>query len=172
LLSLFFKRFKKPPSKIYIGIIAVVPRKDFKRHFEFSIIKEDIDSKLKAQLEKVLSLPKAPEPENASENDLALDIFISDYQLGKALFFEPTGFGLPFFWRPKIELNSRLYSIKTNKRIATFTVTTKMRWAYYLRRVFSWRGFFSLKSLFDSTDMQYLLYEALLLLLIKVKKKV
>ncbi len=80
--------------------------------------------------------------------------------------------GFPLFWRPKIEIRSRLYNLKTDKTKMTFSITEKMGWEKYFGRVFSVRGVLRFRPMFDRHDMEHLLYQGCLKLLVKMQNKI
>jgi hypothetical protein len=157
-------------AALYLGAVAVVPRSDLTRHFELPMVGGPADDALRAHVESVVSLPRTPQG-NEGESGRALDILISKFQGGG--FFEGTAgdFWLPFFWRPKVEISARLYTVKGRKTLATVTATKRMAWRAFLGRVASVGHLFSFSSPFTRQDMTDLLDEALFDALIQVKEK-
>lgn len=52
---------KKEKAAVYLGVVAVVPRKDLKRIFE-SLFGIEVEHELCQHLESIISLPIAPAP--------------------------------------------------------------------------------------------------------------
>lgn len=171
---MFKKHLKKEKPRIYLGSLAVAPRTDLKKQTDqWGMFKqEDLDSSLRQNLKDIFSLPLASDISNPRDNDLVLDIVIPKFQSGDALDLSLGDIGIPLIWRPKLTLSSRLYSLKSEKTIATFSVTEKMRLGQYLSRFLTWRAFLHFRPLFDSKDMEYLLYQACHRLLLKMRKTI
>lgn len=53
--------FKREKTRVFLGTVAVAPRSDMKRYLEELGVfgKEDLDSSLRASLEKIFNLPDA-----------------------------------------------------------------------------------------------------------------
>jgi hypothetical protein len=164
--------FKKEKAKVYLGCIAVAPRSDIKRHLDQRGVlgREDLDSSLRFTLEKIFDLPDAKGVETPTDNDLGLDIVVPKFQSGDIWDVSLGDIGFPLAWRPKIEVGSRLYSLKTGKTVHTVTVLVKMSWREYFSRVFTWRAVLRFKPMFDSKDMNVLLAKACMQLLAKLRK--
>ena len=170
---MFEKLLKKKKPRVFLGTLAVVPRTDFKKIDEWGIFKkEDVDSELRKSLEEIFNLPMASEIDNPLKNDLVLDVIIPKYQLGGAWDVELGVFGFPIFWRPKVEIKSRLYNLKSKKTKKVFSATEKLNWGAYWSRFFSWRGLFRFRPLFDKDDMNQLMYKACHKLLLKMTKSI
>ena len=166
-----FLRRNKP--RVFLGTLAVVPRTDFKKIDEWGLLENaNLDIELKASLVDIFSLPLASQATDPKSTDLVLDVIISNYQSGDAWSVDLGEMGFPIFWRPKVEVRSRLYYLKTNKIKHVFSAKYKMKWSSFISRLFTWRSFFRFKPLFDKTDMELLVYQACDNLLIKMRKKI
>ncbi|WP_153067390.1 hypothetical protein [Steroidobacter cummioxidans] len=168
MLSRLLRR-EKP--RVFLGTLAVVPRTDLKRHLEQEgiIENESLDEALRRNLIEIFSLPLAQHVDAPLKSDLVLDVLIARFQSGEIL---DVGLGdaeLTIFWRPKITVASRLYSLQTRKTKATFSVTEKMKWMQFMGRLFTWRGLFRSQP-FVRADMEYLLCQACVKLLARMQK--
>ena len=166
------KILKKEKPRIFLGTLAVAPRADIKRHLDqWGMFKnEDLDSSLRQNLKEIFSLPSASEVGEPKSNDLVLDVVVPKFQSGDAWDLSLGDFGIPLMWRPKVTVSSRLYYLKSEKTKATFSVTEKMKFGQYISRLFTWRAFLRFRPVFDSKDMEYLLYQACHKLLLKMQK--
>ncbi len=171
---MFSKILKREKPKVYLGAVAVAPRSDIKRHLDqLGMFKnEDLDSNLCNNLKEIFSLPLAEGAENPKNSDLVLDIVIPKFQSGDAWDLSLGEIAIPLMWRPRITISSRLYYLNTGKTKATFSVTEKMKFSLYIGRLFTWRSFFRFRPIFDSEDMEYLLYQACHKLLLKMQKAI
>ena len=172
MLGSLFKRKEKP--RVFLGVLAVAPRTDLKRHLDEKGLFEDanFDTALRQSLTEIFSLAPAQSVSSPLSSDLVLDVVIPKFQSGDAGVVSLEEIGFPIFWRPKVTVASRLYSLTTQKTKATFSVTEKMKWRQYLGRVFSWRGFLGFRPVFDRKDIEYLLYQACGKLLAKMQKAI
>ena len=164
--------FKKDNSpRIFLGNLSVVPRIGFKSSSEqwslFNRSPEDFDEKISKSLEEIFTFPLAESISDPSSSDLVIDVMVPDFQGGEFLLDD-----IPLFWRPKVKVASRLYYLKSKKVKKKFMITKKMAYGNYFNRVFSLRGFFRLKPLFDSKDLDYLTSEACYELLLKIKNEI
>lgn len=155
---------KLSPPEVYLGDIAVVPRRDFKRLLEMGWESRDTDHRIKAWIGELIDLPLVKDIREISKTALSLDILVSNYQCGSDAFnwSEPV---IPFAWRPSVKLHGRLIRLRDGKILGTFAVTKRITWKTYIVRVLSIQGMFGGASAFGKTDMQYLLGQALVELL-------
>lgn len=169
---MFSKILKREKSRVFLGVLAVAPRSDIKKHLDqWGMFKnEDLDSSLCKNLKEIFSLPSAQNVEDPKKSDLVLDIVVPKFQSGDAWDLSLGEIGIPLMWRPKITISSRLYYINTEKTKATFSVTEKMKFSQYIGRLFTWRAILRFRPIFNSGDMEYLLYQACHKLLIKMQK--
>lgn len=93
---MFGDPFKKEKSRVFLGMLRIVPRVDFKRHFEIWEIEErnEIALELYGYLEEFFQLPMATEVDEPRRNDLRLDVTVLKFQLGQ--FFVPHKASVPF----------------------------------------------------------------------------
>jgi len=166
------KLFRKEKPKVYLGTVAVAPRRDIKRHIDQwgEFRHEDIDTSMRATLTGIFDLPSAQNVENPKENDLVLDEMVPKFQSREALDVSLGDIDFPLIWRPKVEMASRLYSLKTGKTIHTAGIVAKLPWRDYFSRLFSWRGLFRFGPTFDANDLEQLLYRACMKLLTELRK--
>jgi hypothetical protein len=170
----FDKLLKREKPRVYLGTLAVTPRSDIKRHFDQQGLpqNEDLDTRMRQSLKDLFSLPSAQDVKEPTNTDLGLDIIVSKFQSGDALVISLGEVYFPLLWRPNVTLSSRLYYLKSEKTKATFTVTEKMKWHQYIKRLFTCRSIFRFKPLFDRKDMDYLLCQACHKLLLKMQKSI
>ncbi|MCG7948710.1 MAG: hypothetical protein N0C84_20430 [Candidatus Thiodiazotropha taylori] len=169
---MFKKILNREKPRVYLGALAVAPRADIKRHVDQwgMFQNEDLDTGLRQNLKEIFSLPSAKEVAAPKSNDLVLDVVIPKFQSGDAWDLTIGDLGIPLMWRPKVTVSSRLYYLKSEKTKATFSVTEKMKLGHYIGRLFTWRAIFRFRPIFDSKDMEYLLYQACYKLLQKMQK--
>lgn len=171
MLGRFLKR-ERP--RVYLGTVAVVPRKDIKRFLDQCAMLRDesFDTSLRTTLQEIFALPPAGEVAAATSTDLGLDVLIPSFQSGDYWDVSLGVIVFPIFWRPKITVASRLYYLKSGKTKHTFLVTQKLTWREFLSRLFTWRAFLRLQPMFDAKDMDRLLYLACHKVLNKLRKVV
>ena len=171
--GVFGKLFKKEKPRVYLGTLAVLPRSSFKKIDELGLFhNENLDRSLHDNLKEIFSLPGIESNEEPRPTDLALDVFISNYQSGGELSVSLGEIAFPFYWRPKVEVRTRLYEIKSRNIKSIFSVTEKLPWLRFFSRMLSLRAAFSFKPFFDKHDMEILLYKACQKQLIKLKNKI
>lgn len=168
---MFKKLFKPKKPRVYLGILAVALRADFKKNSDqWGLLKsEDLDTGMQQSLKEIFSLPSAQDTNEPTDTDLVLDVIVPKFQSGDFLDISLGDIAFPVFWRPVITVSSRLYYLKSGKTKATFSVTEKLKWRQYFGRVFSWRSLCRFKPLFDKRDMDLLLYQACHKLLLKMQ---
>lgn len=140
----------------------MVPRSDIKRHLERPFDGATSDARLQSHLESAFHLQNPPPPGEVSANDYAIDVFVAKHQSGEAFDVSFGEYGFPFFWRPAIEVSSRVYSLRNKKAVSVQHVKKRLGWGEYVNRIFSLRGVFGFKSPFTHEDMTRLLDEALI----------
>ena len=166
--------FKKEKPRVFLGVLAVAPRTDLKRHFdEWGLFEvANLDGALRSGLTGIFSLAPVQSVESPLAGDLVLDVVIPKFQSGDAWDVSLGEIVFPVFWRPKVMVASRLYYLKTKKTKATFAVTEKMKWSEYFKRILTLRAFFRFQPVFDRKDIEYLLYQACGKLLVKMQKAI
>lgn len=166
------------PRQVFLGQVAVIPQTSFTRSFEIlseCSMAQDLDAELKKYLIDWLDMPTIPtydEITTANTNNLAIDVFVCGYRTGLGLWASIFGLSAIIFWRPKVELRSRLYQIATNQTINTFSINKKMRWPQFFRRLCSIRYLLFDRYLARPIDMEALLGEALIDLMQQIEKSV
>ncbi|MCP4487807.1 MAG: hypothetical protein GY820_10890 [Gammaproteobacteria bacterium] len=149
--------FKKEKPRVYLSSLAVVPRVGFKTIDEWGFNgRENFDGALRQELTEIFDLPHVSTIADPRKTDLALDVVIPRYQGGANGDFNFGEIGLPIFWRPKVEVRSRVFEIQSNKTLHVFSVVQKMRWLDYFSRTISLRRIFSFQPLFTIEDIEYL----------------
>jgi hypothetical protein len=157
-------------------MLVVVPRAGIKPHFDQwgTFQREELETPLRTTLQEIFSLPPASEVRDPLPTDLGLDVFIPSFQSGDFLNVSLGDIGIPvfwiFLWRPKVTVTCRLYSLQTRQTKATYSVTKKMRWRDYVRRLFTVQALFRFRPLFSADDLNYLLGLACHSLLHKLTK--
>lgn len=162
-------------TRVFLGALGVVPRRDFKRYFEYpewrgfrhlwSFRPPADEPALLEALRDVFVLPHISTRTDPTDTDLALDVWARDFQRGELAPVEIRvpgfQFGFDFFWRPKVELVARLYTIDNDKTIKTYTVTERCTWKEFLARVLQRRLIIlPFVPLFTGKDLQQLVYRA------------
>ena len=158
-LSFWSRFFRRKPRRIYLGQLTVTPRTDFLRHHESRGLGIPRDGDLRTYLADWLQLPDAPTPEAVQESDLALDVVLKSYRLGDAMVGDP----IPIvFWRPMVEVETRAYFVKSGQNFMAIKVKHRMPWPLFLKRLLSIRFWFLPVAAASKEDMRWLLGEALL----------
>lgn len=160
----FFERFSpKRRLRLHLGKVCIAPRADLLHGFED---KRDAatEADLRLFVSEWLEFPAPPQPEDAQESDIALDIVVSRHRLGQVMFGEP----IPVVgWRPMIEVSSRAYFVRSGKELAAVEVIHRMPWSQFAKRALRASIFMP----FTSKDDMYLLMGATLQkLLLQLKR--
>ena len=177
------KLFRKERPRIFLGTLAVAPRGDFKRFFEYTrthgpfdiegwLGANDLDTELRTALTELFSLPPISSRETPRESDLALDVIIPEFQAGQFLPLDAGPVMIPIMWRPKVKVGGRLYVIDTGETRWTHTVSEKLKWRDTFKRVFTLSAVFWGRSPFTADDTKRLFYAASIRLLEKIKSDV
>ncbi len=159
---------------MFLGALAVLPRKDLKRWLEDGVLfgSNDMDASMRQFLHEVFPLPEAGSVDEPRDSDLVLDVVVPHFQSGTTYIIDISRAIIPVFWRPRVEVQSRLYRLTTGETVETFSATRKMPW-----REFAWRSFkpdlvLDISAPFNSSDLKALLYKACLKLLSKMDKAI
>lgn len=158
-------------KRLFIGSVGVVPRCDLKRYLEERPSGVSTDAALQSHLQQVLQLQSPPPESEIDRYDYAIDIFVAKHQSGESGHVQFGEYGIPFLWRPMVEVRSRLYALQSGKSLMTLRVKRHMPWSEYLDRSFSFKGLFGWTSAFRNDDLSRLLDEALIQTLEKVRTR-
>ena len=152
-----FKRTKEKP-RVFLGTLAVVDKKDWKRFFEnlVWVPNDDLQSNLHRQLEQLFALAPVESKHNHRQQDLGLDIILLGTNSGDGVLVEV----VPVFWRPRVHIKARLYHIHTDKTLDVFEVIETASWREFLGRYFSWGALFGFKDVFRTQDLMVLVNRA------------
>jgi hypothetical protein len=168
---MFSNLFKKKRERVYIDSLVVAPRDEISKIDEWGIFESiDLEGSARERLVEIFQLHHISERIGVEKNDLALDVVVINLQGGEFGGVHATGFFLPLFWRPKVQIRSRLYFIESNKNKASFSVNVKMPWKEYVSRLFTFNGLIRYKPLFDFNDIDTLLTKGSLELMKKMLK--
>jgi hypothetical protein len=164
-----FKKKEKP--KLFLGAIVVVPRNEIMKIDEWGLFKgENLEDSVRVKLEYLFSLPSVHEYSTFNDGDLALEIIVTKLQGGEFTSAQFSPIDIPIMWRPKVQIKARLFFINSKKTKRVFDVSQKMPWSQYFSRVFSFRGIIRFKPLFETVDLEPMLYKACEQLLGKLAK--
>ncbi|KEI71269.1 hypothetical protein [Endozoicomonas elysicola] len=157
---MFFK--KKVKYKLYLGQIEVVERRDLKRFLDQSGYwgGGKLNEQLYHRLLDIFDLPLAKSLSVVSEQDLAIDIAIPGFQGGAAFIGSLDATVFPVFWRPKVQVNAKIYTIETGQTLHQVEVVSKMAWKTYLQGIISPRALLGLFPPFGIKDLEPLLFES------------
>ena len=171
---MFKKMLKKKKPRVYLGTLAITPRSDAKRCIDERgiFINEELDTDLRQKLTEIFSLPLVQQVDEPEDTDLVLDVIVLKFQSGDAWNLSLGDVGIPIMWRPKVTVSSHLYYLNSKRTKSTFTVTEKMNLNQYISRLFTWRAFFRFRPLFDTKDIEYLLYQGCYKILLKIQKAI
>lgn len=163
--------FRKEKPRVYLGALTVIPRTGIKKDFDsWSLTGSiELDGSLKSNLIEIFCLPLSSSISDPLETDLVIDILITEFQLGAALFSD---IAFPIFWRPKITLISKLCNIRSGKTITVISITEKMPWIQFVSRIFTLQGIMQLKPTFNNNDLEKLLYIASGKVMAKIKRSI
>ena len=168
----FFKKKEKP--RVFLGALAVAPRKDLKRWLEDGVLfgGGDMDASMRTFLTEVFPLPAAESVAEPRDNDFAIDVVVLHFQSGSTMLIDASRAVIPVFWRPRVEVRSRVYRLSTGETVKTFAATQKMPWPEFAWRSVKPEVLVDIVTPFGASDLQILLYKACLKLLAKMDKAV
>jgi hypothetical protein len=165
--------FHKTPTRLYLGSLTVLPRKDFKRHFEGGFMGgATLDNALNQRLLNIFALPKATDAAAITEGDIAVDVVLESYSRGGLADFSSPTLNFPLFWRPKVRLGARLYYLKTGNERAKLHVTHRIAWGEYIASLLSWKVYLGIASPTSRKRLEDLLEVACLSLKRRVERSV
>ena len=124
-------KLKKPRrcrQPLYLGDLAVVPRSDIRRFFEFDWKGDETDISLKQWMSETLELPLVNERAYSTDNFLVIDVLLGEYRIGGSGFLDINPYSFLLLWRPYAKLHFRLRDGKTDRLLGNYLVTRKMQW--------------------------------------------
>ena len=114
--------------RVFLGVVAVVPRKDFKRHVERLHSSLDSDEVLQRHLAATFQLPLPPPAAEATAHDYVMDLVVVRHQLGEASELSLDAVGLPLLWRPHVEIRSRIRALAGGRTVLELSARRRMPW--------------------------------------------
>ncbi|WP_342804437.1 hypothetical protein [Alteromonas sp. M12] len=170
---MLFDWFSSAKPNVYLGSIAVVNDSNLSKiESFFSITGNSLQDHIHQKLEEIFCLERISSIQEPKKSDVGLDVVIVSLHGGDAFSINFGTVGLPIFWRPKIKLVSRLYNLKQNKTIKTFSVSKSVTWGEFIAKQFSLKGLFRWGPLYHKEDMEILLYQACFELIDRMRKAI
>lgn len=160
---------------MYLDSIHVASRGDIETCDEWSWFKksESFEDGIKYAMEDIFKLPHISTESDIRKNDLGLQVAIVNYQGGDFDTVSLSSLVIPFFWRPKIEIRSRLYYLKSQNTFSEFEIVERVSLSNYLKRVISINGLIlRYKPLYNKEDMVHLLLIGSIRLVNKMRSKI
>lgn len=165
--------FKTKKPNVYLGSLAVVNGSNlYKLVSFFSIVGRSLQEYMLKKIEDIFSLHSVSSIAEPRKSDVGLDVVIVTLHGGDAFVVNVEAIDIPMFWRPKINLVSRLYNVNQHKTIKTFCVSKSVTWRKLIARQFSLRGLSLWEPLYNNEDMEVLLYQACFELIDKMRKAI
>ncbi len=167
----FWKRLFGIRRSLYLGNITVTSSFSLKKGIsKLNPPKFPVDPGLIEQtLREVMALSPVSSRAPANKSDLAIDITVSDFDMGEFMLFSALGFTIPFAWRPDIAMTAHVYQIDSGTTIFAHTVKQKLEWKVWLRKIRSPQALLRIKAFMDPDDVRYLVRKASLTLLKRVQ---
>lgn len=167
-----WKRLFGPRRSLFLGNITVSSAFSLKKGVT-QLYRSPVDPGLLEQtLRDVMALPSVFDRESNDKNDLAIDITVSDYDMGEATLFSLFGFTIPLAWRPEIAMTARVYEIDSNVTIYAHTVKQKLEWKIWLRKVRNLKAAMGVEAHMKPDDVRYLVRRTCVTLLKRVQKQI
>ena len=160
----------QPPPRVFLGTLGVIPRSELRRDLEswFLLASRDLEGTLHDTLREVFAFPPVSSVDAALDTDLVLDIVVAGFSTGAAFYGD-----LPIVWRPKVKVAARLYYLKSGEVKDLHAVIHRLAWSDFLRVIWHrWWDFGWRPSNFDHDEMEFLLGQACVRLLRKLKRAV
>lgn len=156
------KILKPSKPRVFMASLVVVPRSEWKRSDEWGLFKsEKLDDETRERLESIFSLlPPANSVQDLNDNDLGLDVLVPMVQGAELTSTMTHPYAFPILWRPKIQIKSRLFYLKSQRTKQTFLITEKMPRKEYIAGILSLRAFFRYKPIFVAKDLEPMLFRA------------
>lgn len=133
---------RRPPVKLHLGVVRVVPRRDVWRHLEAGLQQgKELRPSLLAVLGESFGYADAADVAKPGDGDgdVCVDIAVESHSRGGFTDFALDFAALPLGWRPKICLCARLYGIQDGKQRMVARVVERMGWGEYLLSLANWR---------------------------------
>ena len=103
-----------------------------------------------------MALPTVSSWDPGGNVDLAIDITVSDYDMGEFMLLPWVPATIPVAWRPEISMTARVYVIDSDKTVFAHTVNQKLAWKVWLRRTCNPMAFFCFRSQLNPDDVRHL----------------
>ncbi|MEI8608891.1 hypothetical protein P4S70_07570 [Enterovibrio sp. Hal110] len=166
------KFFKKEKPRVYLDSIFVVPRGELTSSDEWGFLAsaESFEESIRAELGEIFNLPHISTASEVTRRDLGLQVAVVGYRGGELVDAGLHPISVPIFWKPKIEIHSRLFYLDSQKTFKKYKVVERFSWSDFVGRSMTLNGlFFRYKPLYNNKDMENLLLKACFRLVEKMK---
>ena len=159
------------PAQLYLGTLSVEAKPTIRRWFELrSTSWHDLKAALETHLHDAVPLSPPPNDETPGDNDLRLDVSVSDFRSGTHIPIHEIPFAV-VMWRPSVTISARLVSLKTGSLIEHLTITRSLPWSRYVPILFSPFSHGPFRSGFGREDLLYVLNDACIELFTQINRR-
>ncbi|MDA4846502.1 hypothetical protein [Hoeflea poritis] len=88
---------------------------------------------IQQSLLEILALPSLSQRDPDDGDGLAIDLTVSDYELGSFTYVGASHYVVPLVWRPEIIMTARVYEAAADKTICAHTVRYRPSWKQWIR---------------------------------------
>ena len=133
--GMFWKWKKETRRKLFLGSVTVASSPSLKKGISSSWTPDDNDVKelIQQSLLEILALPPLSQRDPDNGDDLAIDLTVSDYELGSFTYLGAGHYVVPLVWRPEIIMTARVYEPANDKTICAHTVRYRPSWKQWIR---------------------------------------
>lgn len=154
---------KRQPSRLVLGRVGIAPgigsqRIDSVASLARRSARGDDDALAMMLAEILSSIPTLQGPGQTAE--MALDAELLEFRFGGAIDLSLGTVGLPLWWRPRVCLQGRVYSLESKETRTVLRTTRRRSWPLFLCRILSWRVLLGLDSPASVADVRRLLEKA------------
>ncbi len=170
----FWRRLFGIRQPLYLGSITVASSFSLKKGLaKLAPVHNPVDPGVIEQtLRDIMALPPASSRMEPGSNDMAIDITVSDFDVGEFMFVPWIPVSVPLAWRPQISMTARVYRIDSGQDVYAHTVHQKLQWKIWLRRLRNPMAFFRMESYAKAEDLEYLVRRTCIKLLRRVQKQI
>lgn len=166
-------RLRRPKiERLFLGSVGIVPRSEFASIEQLGLAPSiDPEPTLEKEIREIFALRPLAEADDPGTNDYGIDVLVASFRTGAALGAHLASLTVPVFWRPRVELKARVFSLSSGKTVATAAATSRMGYRAFARRLLKPAAILSLRPAVSAEDLVQLTREASFALLAQVKRK-
>lgn len=168
---IFEKLRRRKIGALYLGTVSIAPKSTLNMLEQYRVLsKFDPVEIIEQEVRGIFQLPPITEAKDPRKSDIGIDVLVSDFRLGNLYGVNLSSLAFPLFWRPRIEMRARLFSLSNMETVSEFSAIAIMPLSVFARRALHPAVLLRIRPKATQNDLIRLTQEASIAVLEKIQK--